>query len=64
MLTALIDYDSGNLHSAAKAFERMAAEADAGAGDFSDADSFFNLPDGTHDDDSDEDDDSDDPRRG
>lgn len=30
MLTALIDYDSGNLHSAAKAFERMATEADAG----------------------------------
>lgn len=27
MLTALIDYDSGNLHSAQKAFERMAAEA-------------------------------------
>ena len=26
MLTALIDYDSGNLHSAQKAFERMAAE--------------------------------------
>ena len=30
MLTALVDYDSGNLHSAAKAFERMAAEAGAG----------------------------------
>ena len=30
MLTALIDYDSGNLHSAAKAFERMARETDAG----------------------------------
>ncbi|MEL7300197.1 MAG: imidazole glycerol phosphate synthase subunit HisH [Pseudomonadota bacterium] len=30
MLTALIDYESGNLHSAAKAFERMAREADAG----------------------------------
>jgi glutamine amidotransferase len=30
-LTALIDYDSGNLHSAQKAFERMAAEAGAGA---------------------------------
>ena len=30
MLTALIDYDSGNLHSAAKAFERMAREEDAG----------------------------------
>ncbi len=29
-LTALIDYDSGNLHSAQKAFERMAAETDAG----------------------------------
>ncbi|MEO0389793.1 MAG: imidazole glycerol phosphate synthase subunit HisH [Pseudomonadota bacterium] len=29
-LTALIDYDSGNLHSAAKAFERMAAEVGAG----------------------------------
>ena len=26
MLTALIDYDSGNLHSAAKAFERMSAD--------------------------------------
>jgi glutamine amidotransferase len=26
MLTVLIDYDSGNLHSAQKAFERMAAE--------------------------------------
>ena len=31
MLTALIDYDSGNLHSAQKAFERMALELDAGA---------------------------------
>lgn len=30
MLTALIDYDSGNLHSAQKAFERMATEVDAG----------------------------------
>ena len=30
MLTVLIDYESGNLHSAAKAFERMAAECDAG----------------------------------
>lgn len=30
MLTALIDYDSGNLHSAAKAFERMASEGKAG----------------------------------
>jgi imidazole glycerol-phosphate synthase subunit HisH len=28
-LTALIDYDSGNLHSARKAFERMAAESGA-----------------------------------
>lgn len=31
MTTVLIDYDSGNLHSAQKAFERMAAETDAGA---------------------------------
>lgn len=31
MLTVLVDYDSGNLHSAAKAFERMAAETGAGA---------------------------------
>jgi glutamine amidotransferase len=30
MLTALVDYDSGNLHSAQKAFERMARETDAG----------------------------------
>ena len=30
MLTVIIDYDSGNLHSAQKAFERMAREADAG----------------------------------
>ena len=30
MTTALIDYDSGNLHSAQKAFERMANEVDAG----------------------------------
>ncbi|MGR3500701.1 imidazole glycerol phosphate synthase subunit HisH [Pseudaestuariivita sp.] len=30
MTTAIIDYDSGNLHSAHKAFARMAAEADAG----------------------------------
>ena len=30
MLTALVDYDSGNLHSAAKAFERMAAESGGG----------------------------------
>lgn len=29
-LTVLIDYESGNLHSAEKAFERMAREADAG----------------------------------
>jgi len=29
-LTVLVDYDSGNLHSAAKAFERMAAETGAG----------------------------------
>ena len=30
MLTVLIDYESGNLHSAAKAFQRMAAETGAG----------------------------------
>ncbi len=30
MLTAIIDYESGNLHSAHKAFERMAREQDAG----------------------------------
>ncbi|WP_394178065.1 imidazole glycerol phosphate synthase subunit HisH [Yoonia maritima] len=30
MITALIDYDSGNLHSAQKAFERMAKEVDGG----------------------------------
>ncbi|WP_106744758.1 imidazole glycerol phosphate synthase subunit HisH [Yoonia maritima] len=30
MITALIDYDSGNLHSAQKAFERMATEVDGG----------------------------------
>ncbi len=30
MTTILIDYDSGNLHSAQKAFERMAREVDAG----------------------------------
>lgn len=30
MTTAIVDYDSGNLHSAAKAFERMAAQKDAG----------------------------------
>ena len=30
MLTAIIDYESGNLHSAEKAFQRMAREAEAG----------------------------------
>ena len=30
MTTVLIDYDSGNLHSARKAFERMARETDGG----------------------------------
>ncbi len=30
MTTALVDYDSGNLHSAQKAFERMAGEVGAG----------------------------------
>ncbi len=30
MLTAIIDYDSGNLHSAEKAFQRMALETGAG----------------------------------
>ena len=30
MLTALVDYDSGNLHSAQKAFERMAREVGGG----------------------------------
>lgn len=30
MLTVLVDYDSGNLHSAAKAFARMAAEGNSG----------------------------------
>ncbi len=30
MLTAIVDYDSGNLHSAHKAFERMAHEMGAG----------------------------------
>jgi len=30
MLTAIIDYESGNLHSAQKAFERMARETGAG----------------------------------
>ncbi|MBB5722784.1 glutamine amidotransferase [Loktanella ponticola] len=31
MTTVLIDYDSGNLHSAQKAFERMATEVGSGA---------------------------------
>jgi glutamine amidotransferase len=30
VLTVLVDYDSGNLHSAQKAFQRMAADNDAG----------------------------------
>ena len=30
MLTVLVDYDSGNLHSAAKAFQRMADDTNAG----------------------------------
>ncbi len=30
VITALVDYDSGNLHSAEKAFQRMAAETGAG----------------------------------
>jgi len=30
MVTAIIDYESGNLHSAEKAFQHMAAETDAG----------------------------------
>ena len=30
MTTVLVDYDSGNLHSAQKAFELMARETDAG----------------------------------
>lgn len=30
MLTVIVDYESGNLHSAHKAFERMAAETGAG----------------------------------
>jgi glutamine amidotransferase len=30
MLTAIIDYESGNLHSAEKAFQRMARESNAG----------------------------------
>ena len=29
-LTVLVDYESGNLHSAEKAFQRMAAETEAG----------------------------------
>ncbi len=32
MLTVLVDYDSGNLHSAEKAFQRMAAETGARRG--------------------------------
>jgi glutamine amidotransferase len=31
MTTVIVDYDSGNLHSAEKAFQRMASEGDAGA---------------------------------
>jgi glutamine amidotransferase len=31
MLTVLVDYDSGNLHSAEKAFQRMAAEVGGGS---------------------------------
>ncbi|MEL6682393.1 MAG: imidazole glycerol phosphate synthase subunit HisH [Pseudomonadota bacterium] len=31
MTTALVDYDSGNLHSAQKAFERMAADVGSGS---------------------------------
>ncbi|MCK0096232.1 imidazole glycerol phosphate synthase subunit HisH [Yoonia sp. F2084L] len=31
MTTVLVDYDSGNLHSAQKAFERMAAEVGSGS---------------------------------
>ncbi len=31
MLTAIIDYESGNLHSAEKAFQRMAREVDGGS---------------------------------
>ena len=31
MLTVLVDYDSGNLHSAEKAFQRMAVEVSGGA---------------------------------
>ena len=30
MLTVIVDYESGNLHSAEKAFQRMAIEGDAG----------------------------------
>ncbi len=30
MLTVIVDYESGNLHSAQKAFERMARQVDAG----------------------------------
>ena len=30
MLTVLVDYDSGNLHSASKAFQRMAQQVDGG----------------------------------
>ncbi|MCE8471387.1 imidazole glycerol phosphate synthase subunit HisH, partial [Rhodovulum sulfidophilum] len=30
MLTAIVDYESGNLHSARKAFERVARETGAG----------------------------------
>ena len=30
MLTVLVDYDSGNLHSAEKAFQRRAQETGAG----------------------------------
>lgn len=30
MTTVIVDYDSGNLHSAEKSFQRMAAEVDAG----------------------------------
>ena len=30
MRVALVDYDSGNLHSAEKAFQRMAAEVGGG----------------------------------
>ena len=30
MLTAIVDYEAGNLHSAEKAFQRMARETGAG----------------------------------